>query len=483
MCSVLLPVFSILIKCFSVLSLKFQKNKLIKFQPHFNRTAYFNYTNPQSFSNLRNQKYNLIQLFTSFKCLECELVKKNLIETSKYLLVLNSSNVLLTNCDIYSEYCKKEGITKYPYFRVWYYNKNLNTHTLLENDIFSYEIEDLLEYIDKLSTHEINANFHQNLSNIFSINTKKDYKTFNENYGDISFTLIIEDNANNTNLLQIYNHIISTNQRYVSRFYFAYITSSKLRKYSKFSSNEIPPSILLSGVHYKDFNIRKKLPVVDYENQTEVDEFFEAVVDFIENNKYPVFKHFDFEYLKSLKHYNQTIFIFVITHSKKANNNEYNTFNYDDSVKKLITLAQNFIIERRDIIFGYLFKDTDKDLLSYFKVDNNLKEDNIIIYNFTCGKYYINFYNNSHEQLESIITDFTDGKIKYKSGYFIEDFLGSVGVSVNPKIIGLVFLAVFSLVVMVLFTFCIKTLDEFDNKKEDKRKRKRNKLLKTYKNN
>ena len=179
----------------------------------------------------------------------------------------------------------------------------------------------------------------------------------------------------------------------------------------------------MTGVNYNDFNLHYEI------------EKFEDINKFIDNNELPIFRNFDSKYLFKLLRMKRTIFIFNIDKKKLS------------SLPRLISSIQKLLIQRRDIVFGYLDINEDISLLSFFRINSEVLSETIIVYDFNKGKYHLEKYINN-KSLEKLIDDFDNDKLEWKSGYFLEDFLSSLGIKVNRNILILVIMGIFSIIVI-----------------------------------
>ena len=195
----------------------------------------------------------------------------------------------------------------------------------------------------------------------------------------------------------------------------------------------------MTGINYNDFNLHY-----------EIDEC-EDIQKFINNNELPIFKNYDSKYLFKLLRMKKTIFIFNIDKQKLS------------SLPKLISSIQKILIQRRDLVFGYLDVNEDLSLLSFFNIKSEVLPETIIIYDFNKGKYHLDKFINN-ESLEKLINDYDNNKLKWKSGYFIEDFLTNLGFNVNRNILILIIMGFFSIIVITGCIFCFQTLEKIDKK-------------------
>jgi predicted metal-dependent TIM-barrel fold hydrolase len=104
------------------------------------------------------------------------------------------------------------------------------------------------------------------------------------------------------------------------------------------------PSIVLTGINYKDFNINKKI-----DNCNDIE-------DFVIENQYPLFSKFTINYLKKMNQEKKTICIFTLKKNKYS------------SIQTIMEFIQNIALNRRDIVFGYINIDTDYHLFEYIHI-------------------------------------------------------------------------------------------------------------------
>ena len=195
----------------------------------------------------------------------------------------------------------------------------------------------------------------------------------------------------------------------------------------------------MTGVNYNDFNLHYEI-----ENCNDIKQF-------IDNNELPIFRNFESKYLFKLLRMKKTIFIFIVDKHKLS------------SLPKLISSIQKILIQRRDLVFGYLDLKEDISMLSFFKINSEVLSETIIMYDFNKGRFHLDKFINS-DSLEKLINDYDNNKLKWKSGYFIEDFLTSMGFNVNRNILILIIMGIFSIIVIVCCIFCFQTFEKLDKK-------------------
>jgi hypothetical protein len=285
-----------------------------------------------------------------------------------------------------------------------------------------------------------NSGKNDKYKGLIKLRSQKDINKFSNTLGDVSFLLILDksDKTFNKKLLAYYNNDIALSPNYITKFYFSYTYNTKIKKQLSELNLKLPV-IFMTGVNYNDFNLH-------YEIET-----YEDINRFIDDNELPIFKNFDSKYLFKLLRLKKTIFIFNIDKKKLS------------SLPRLISSIQKILIQRRDLVFGYLDINEDISLLSFFKINSEVLSETIIVYDFNKGKYHLEKYVNN-ESLEKLINDFDNNKLLWKSGYFLEDFLSRLGFNVNRNILILVIMGIFAIIVITGCIFCFQTFEKIDKK-------------------
>ena len=103
-------------------------------------------------------------------------------------------------------------------------------------------------------------------------------------------------------------------------------------------------------------------------------------------------------------------------------------------------------------------------MLSFFKINKQILDSTIIVYDFKKGKYHLREYINN-ESLEKLISDYDTNKLIWKSGYFLEDFLSNtLGINVNRNYLIIFFMLIFSVIFISSCIFCFQTFEKIDRK-------------------
>ena len=397
----------------------------------------YNLTSMSQLNSFFNQKKNIFLYFFADFCSGCKELLTSFNKASSYESVYNSTNIILIDCSKYRDICFNYNIDVLPSLKIYYIHPEYNNYTLINYTFYSFEFNDVIKLIQKIS----NIGTSYKYKGLIKLKNQKDINKFSNNLGDVSFVLILDkkNKIQNKNILYCYNNDIALNSEFISKFYFGYgyINNNKIKK----ENNNIKyPLLYMTGINYNDFNLNIEIDTCD------------DIKNFIKNNELPIFKNFDNKYLFKLLRMKKTIFIFNIDKKKLS------------SIPRLISSIQKYLIERRDLIFGYLDINEDKSMLEFFNIKKQIINTTIIIYDFNKGKYYLSEYNNN-ESLEKLIQDYDMNKLEWKSGYFLEDFLsGTLGININRNYLIFFFMLIFSLIIIFGCIFCFQTFERIDKK-------------------
>ena len=397
----------------------------------------YNLTSMSQLNSFFNQKKNIFLYFFTDFCSGCKELLTSFNKASSYESVYNSTNIILIDCSKYRDICFNYNIDVLPSLKIYYIHPEYNNYTLINYTFYSFEFNDVIKLIQKIS----NIGTSYKYKGLIKLKNQKDINKFSNNLGDVSFVLILDkkNKIQNKNILYCYNNDIALNSEFISKFYFGYgyINNNKIKKEN---DNIKYPLLYMTGINYNDFNLNIEIDTCD------------DIINFIKKNELPIFKNFDNKYLFKLLRMKKTIFIFNIDKKKLS------------SIPRLISSIQKYLIERRDLIFGYLDINEDKSMLEFFNIKKQIINSTIIIYDFNKGKYYLSEYNNI-ESLEKLIQDYDMNKLKWKSGYFLEDFLsGTLGININRNYLIFFFMLIFSLIIIFGCIFCFQTFERIDKK-------------------
>ena len=398
----------------------------------------YNLTSMSQLNSFFNQKKNIFLYFFADFCSGCKELLTSFNKASSYESVYNSTNIILIDCSKYRDICFNYNIDVLPSLKIYYIHPEYNNYTLINYTFYSFEFNDVIKLIQKIS----NIGTSYKYKGLIKLKNQKDINKFSNNLGDVSFVLILDkkNKIQNKNILYCYNNDIALNSEFISKFYFGYGYINNNNKIKKENNNIKYPLLYMTGINYNDFNLNIEIDTCD------------DIKNFIKNNELPIFKNFDNKYLFKLLRMKKTIFIFNIDKKKLS------------SIPRLISSIQKYLIERRDLIFGYLDINEDKSMLEFFNIKKQIINTTIIIYDFNKGKYYLSEYNNN-ESLEKLIQNYDMNKLKWKSGYFLEDFLsGTLGININRNYLIFFFMLIFSLIIIFGCIFCFQTFERIDKK-------------------
>jgi hypothetical protein len=169
-----------------IYSLDYKKNKQIKYTPHNNSTRLIEIFSSESLVNKINLgRSNFLVLFHSIFCLDCKDYLENTAKSSTYEIT-KGFDFYHVNCTQTKEICQVFEISTFPLFKV--YLKGKNTEIVP----YSPDLETILEYVDKINTPDV-------------IDITKSMKFYSENYGDVSFLLV--SNQENKEINSCYSEL------------------------------------------------------------------------------------------------------------------------------------------------------------------------------------------------------------------------------------------------------------------------------------
>ena len=395
----------------------------------------YNLTSISQLNSFINQKKHIFIYFFADFCSGCKELLTFFNKASSYEFVYNSSNILLVDCNKYKDICFNFNLETLPFLKIYYMHSGYNNYSLINYTFYSYEFNDVISLIQKV-TNSGNENKYKGLS---KLRTQKDINKFSNTLGDVSFVLMLDKkNKNfNKNLLSCYNNDIALNPEFITKFYFGY--SYNIKNINKNLDIKYP-LIYMTGINYNDFNLYLEVDSCD------------DIINFIKTNEFPIFKNFDNKYLFKLLKLKKKIIIFNIDKKQLS------------ALPKLIYTIQKILIQRRDLIFGYLDINEDKSMLSFFRINSEIIDKMIIVYDFKYGKYVLRRFDDE-ESLKELISDFDNNKLIWKSGYFLEDFLSNtLGINVNRNYLITFFMLIFSVIFISSCIFCFQTFEKIDKK-------------------
>ena len=392
----------------------------------------YNLTSYSQLNSFLKQKKTTFIYFYSNYCSGCSELLHSFQKASSYEFIYNFTNILLVNCNKYKDICFQFDLQTLPCLSIYYFHPEYKTLSIINQTFYSYEFEDIIKLIQKFPNPYTK---NKKYPGLMKLKSKKDINKFSNEFGDVSFLLILDKKGkNNKKLLSCFNNDIALNKNYITKFYFGYTYNTNTIK-KNFDYNNLP-IIFAMGVNYNDFGLH-----IEVENCNDIQKF-------IEINEFPIFKNFDNKYLFKLMKLKKTIIIFVIDKKKLS------------ALPRLISKIQRILLKRRDLIFGYMDLNEDISMLSFFNIKSNVLDETMIIYDFQKGRYHLSHF----EELEKEIEDLDSGILKWKSGYFIEDFLGKLGINVNRGVLMLVFFGIFTIIIIFGCIFCFTMFERIDKK-------------------
>ena len=429
-------IFILLILFLFVNSFSFPNNNIEEKENKEYIPKTYNLTSYSQLDSFLKQHKQIFLYFYSDFCSGCNELLNAFHKASSFEFVYNSSNILLVNCNIHKDLCFKFEIETLPYLRIYYFHSEYKNISIINHIFYSYEFNDIIKLIQKIT----NSGNNDKYKGLIKLKSQKDINKFSNTFGDVSFLLILDknDKAYNKQLLSCYNNDVSLSPLYITKFYFSYTYNIKTNKQLNDLNIKLP-LIYMTGINYNDFNLHYEIETCD------------DIKTFINKNELPIFKNFDSKYFFKLLRMKKTIFIFNIDKQKLS------------SLPRLISSIQKILIQRRDLIFGYLDINEDISMLSFFKINSEVLSETIIVYDFNKGKYHLHKYENN-ESLEKLINDYDNNKLIWKSGYFLEDFLSSMGFNINRNILILIIMMIFSVFVIIGCIFCFQTFEKLDKK-------------------
>lgn len=176
------------------------------------------------------------------------------------------------------------------------------------------------------------------------------------------------------------------------------------------------------------------------------------IKNFIDENKYPIMKRLDENYLSRVKRDKRILFIAAIFTKEITH------------IHFLKTFLHNVAFVKRKYVFSFLDANEDQNILRFFNL-NSKDIPKIVIYDFSIGKYFIDNFSylndeDSMTKLNNLIGNIENGNIRWTSGYLLEDFLETMGIKISRNILLVIFLFVVTLIFIVLGIVLCNFLDK-----------------------
>ena len=369
---------------------------------------------------IMNNKY-VISIFHADWCGHCKRFLPVFDEASKYKIINKEWKFLKVPCSKYNSICEAFSINGYPTIKTFKDSKEIKIRP-------PRDIESFLEYLIKISSEPLIEIENNNIDKFY-----KEYGTFSPlieyNSKDQSFISCIKDLAN---------------KKFLSEYYFG----------------------LLKNEEEKDGKI-----TFDFDNNSLVYKWNKNCNDvktFLNNNIFPLVSYINIAFMRKMNKYNRRVFmLFYNSNNEKANNFIDNTY-------------KNISKDNRQIVFGYVISNKDKDLSNYFKINLTKEtEIQILIYDFDkeiTYKHPFAYDSNilKDGELENNIRELVENinSLPFTSGSKFTDFFRKIGVadlSYNTKMILIVGIFVVLIVIVVYLLICCDSEDideEIDIKDE-----------------
>ena len=368
---------------------------------------------------IMNNDY-VISIFHADWCGHCKRFLPIFDEASRYKIINNKWKFLKIPCSKYESLCNSFSIDGYPTIKTFKKSKEISSKPPRELDSF-------LEFLIKISSDPL----------IYISNN--DINKFYNDYG--TFSPLIEYNPNSkNNFIECIKNL--ANKEFLSDYYFGLlkINENKERIIFNFDNNSVI------------YNWNEKC------NEAK---------NFLNNNIYPLVTYVDIGFMRKLFRNKKTLFLIIFY----SNNNKINDF-----VKKEY---KNISINNRNLVFGYVYYNEDKDIINYFKINlSKESEIQILIYDFGKEIRYIHpsIYDiniTKEKELEISIRELLKNinNLPFSTGSKFKDFMRKIGLydmSETTKIIIIVFIFVLLIGFLCLLVFCCDSedIDEIDIKDE-----------------
>ena len=342
----------------------------------------------------------VISIFHADWCGHCQRFLPVFDEASRYKIINNKWKFLKISCTKNEILCNLFSINGYPTIKTFKESKEIQKRPPRELDSF-------LEYLLKIS----NSPFVEIENNNYS-------KFFND-YG--TFSPLIEYNSKKKNFINCVNNL--ANKEFFTEYYFGLIKrdEEKVEKITfDFDNN---PLIYVWNENCEDAKV------------------------FLNNNIFPLVSNMDISFMRKMNKYEKTIFMLFYN----SNNNKMNNF--------LKNEYKNISKENRNLVFGYVKCNQDKDISNYFKIKlSKESEIQIVIYNFDkeiSYKHAINYDLNSvkEEEIESHIRELLKNinNLPFTSGSKFKDFLRKIGLmDMSPTTTIILVVVVFGILISLL---------------------------------
>ena len=354
----------------------------------------------------------VISIFHADWCGHCKRFLPVFDEASRYKIINNKWKFLKIPCSKYELLCNSFSINGYPTIKTFKESKEILKRPPRELDTF-------LEYLIKISNSPFVGVENNNISQFY-----KDYGTFSP---------IIEYNSKKKNFMACLNDLAA--KEFLTEYYFGLIKKDE-------------------GKDEKIIFDFDKNPLIYFWNEN-----CEDVKLFLNNNLFPLVSNIDISFMRKMNRYGKTIFMIFYN----SNNNKMNNF--------LKIQYKNISKDNRNLVFGYVKNNQDKDISNYFKITLSKEtEIQILIYNFDkeiSYKHPINYDLNiiNEEEIEINIRELLKNinNLPFTSGSKFKDFFRKIGLTdMSPTTTIILFVVVFGILILIL-CYLIFFCDSEDN--------------------
>ena len=370
----------------------------------------------------------VISMFHADWCGHCRRFLPVFDKASRFKEINSKWKFLKIPCSKYGSLCDSFNVNGYPTIKIFKNSKEIKISP-------PRELEPFLEFLLKLSTSP--------LIDIENNDTKKFY----QDYG--TFSPIVEYNSKNQKFISCIKDLAEND--FLSHYYFGLLKNDKTDK--------------------------EKI-IFDFDNNNIIYNWNDNCKDakvFLRNNLFPLVSDIDISFMRQMSRNKKTLFMLFYN----SNNEKIKTF-LNGAYKEIAK-------ENRELAFGYLKDDKNKELSNYFKI-NMTKESEIqlLIYDFskeTRYKHPTNYDTNINtvKEIEDTIRSLSKNykNLPFTSGSKFKDFFRKIGLAdLSTTATTVIFVVVFSLLIiclcfMVFYCDTEEMVDEAEEKvllKKDKKK-------------
>ena len=357
----------------------------------------------------------VISIFHADWCGHCKRFLPVFDEASKYKIVNNKWKFLKIPCSKYGSLCDSFNINGYPTIKTFKQSKEIKRSPPRELDTF-------LEYLLKISNSPLIDIENNNITKFY-----KDYGTFSP---------IIKYNSKNNNFFSCIKNLADND--FLIEYYF--------------------------GLSKNDKDEEEKI-IFDFDNNSIIFNWNEKCEDaktFLKNNLFPLISDIDISFMRQMNKYGKRVFMLF-----------YNS-NNEKLIKFIIDNFKKISKDNRNIVFGYVIQNKNRELSSYFKVNlTKESEMHILIYDF--GKeityhhpinYDINIIN--EKELENNIRNIIKNinNLPFTSGSKFKDFFRKIGFYDLSSTSIMILIICFFLVLIGILCYLVFCCDSEDFEEE-----------------